>query len=35
MPQNFIAEETAERLGAGLVTREVGECHAALAVVSA
>jgi tetratricopeptide (TPR) repeat protein len=29
------AEDTAERLGAGLVSSEVGECHAALAAISA
>ncbi len=28
------AEETAERLGGGLVTREVAECRAALATIS-
>jgi class 3 adenylate cyclase/tetratricopeptide (TPR) repeat protein len=28
------AEETAERLGGGLVTREVAECHAALAAIN-
>ena len=29
------AEETAERLGGGLVTREVAECRAALAAINA
>jgi hypothetical protein len=29
------AEETAERLGGGLITREVAECHAALAATNA
>jgi hypothetical protein len=29
------AKETAERLGAGLVTREVADCRAALASISA